>query len=139
MRKCTRVECTAAVSLITLTLACLFAVVMAKIMENIFFAMYSGAVYPRITEIFLLADKWGFIVPLLPAIAVYTSWHKGRLESKASFLIVIMHLISVIVMAVIVLGMLWPLLTSTFEMGIYYRERSEPSAAGYSLNRGGST
>ncbi len=106
-----------AVSLLALITACLFAVVMAKIMENVFFAMYSDATHPRVTEIFLFADKWGFIVPLLPGIAVYLSWHKNRLEPDGPFLILIMQLISLVVMAVIALGMLCPLLTTTFGMG----------------------
>jgi hypothetical protein len=106
-----------AFSLLALVAACLFAIIMAKIMETIFFAMYSDAAHPWITKIFLLAGKWGFIVPLPPGIAVYMRWDKGRLESDAPLLIVIMHLISLAVMAVIVLGMLWPLLTTTFGMG----------------------
>jgi hypothetical protein len=106
-----------AFSLLALIVACLFAVIMAKIMENLFFAMYSDATHPWITKTFLLAGTWGFIVPLPLEIAVYLRWNKGRLESDAPLLIVIMHLISLAVMAVIVLGMLWPLLTTTFGMG----------------------
>jgi hypothetical protein len=117
MRTPTRTEWSVAFSLLTLIAACLFAAIMAKIMENVFFAMYSDATLPRITEIFLLAGTWGFIVPLPPGVAVYMSWDKGRLESDAPLLLVIMHLISVAAMGVIALGMLWPLLTSTFGMG----------------------
>jgi hypothetical protein len=117
MRTPTRTEWSIAFSLLALITACLFAAVMAKIMENIFFAMYSDATHPWITKTFLLAGTWGFIVPLPLGIAVYLRWNKGRLESDAPLLIVIMHLISLAVMAVITLGMLWPLLTTTFGMG----------------------
>ena len=117
MRTPTRAEWSVISSFLALTAACLFAVVMAKIMENIFFDMYSDATHPRITKIFLLAGKWGFIVPLPPGITVYMCWDKGRLEKDAPLLIVIMHLISVVAMGVIALGMLWPLLTTTFGMG----------------------
>ena len=96
--------------------ACGFAVVMAKIMQNVFFAMYSDAPMPSITRLFLHAGSWGFILPLVPGIPAYLNWTRGRLEKTGPFWMLVMHIASVAVLALVALGILWPFLTTTFQL-----------------------
>jgi hypothetical protein len=116
MRRLTRTEGATAIAAVLLIGSCGFAVIMARIIANLFFVMYSDAQYPRLTELFLLADRWGFFVPLLPGIPTYLSWRRGRLDSDGHVLSVIMHAVSAAVLIVVAVGIVLPLLTSNWGM-----------------------
>ncbi len=117
MRRLSKTEIAVATSLILVIASCLFAAIMAKIMENVFFAMYSDRKHHLITEIFLHANQWSFFVPLLLGIPMVISWQKNRMERDGSFLMITAHLLSVIVLVVVALGIMMPLLTTNFGMG----------------------
>ena len=107
--------CTAAGALM-LVCACLFAVVMSRITGNLFFAMYSDATYPWPTRIFLAADKWAFIVPAAVGVPACAAWGKRRLDAYAIQLALVMHGASIAVLALVAIGIMLPLLTTTFSI-----------------------
>lgn len=113
MRKPTRMEWTLATAAALLVATCAFVSIMAKIMVNVFFVMYSDVRHPWITEIFLAGNRWSFIVPLVPGIPALLSWSKGRLERDGYLIITIMHIISVGVLMMVGIGIMMPLLTTT--------------------------
>ena len=114
MKKLTSIDLAVGISCLLLVCTASFAVVMATIMRNLFFAMYSDAKHPIITEIFLAADRWGFIIPLFVVIPSCICWSKGDLQKHGSLLMAISQLLTIAIMAIIVCGMLWPLLTTTW-------------------------
>jgi hypothetical protein len=102
---------------IWLVLVCAFAVIMAKAMQNIFFAMYSDATYPWPTVVFLHADRWGFIAPLLPGIPTYLAWSRGTLEKHLVCAVFWMLVVASLVLLVVAIGIVMPFATTTFHMG----------------------
>ena len=114
MKKLTSKDLAVGISCLLLLSTSAFAVVMATIMRNLFFAMYSDAKHPIITEIFLAADRWGFIIPLFVVIPSCICWSKGDLQKHGPLLMITMHILTIAIMVIIVCGMLCPLLTTTW-------------------------
>jgi hypothetical protein len=116
MRKPTRIEFATATASMLLVVSCAFAIIMAKIMVNLFLVMYGGVKHPWITEIFLAGSQWGFFVPLLPGIPAFLSWNRGRLEQDGPAILAVMHGTSVAVLMVVGVGIIMPLLFSNWGM-----------------------
>ena len=114
MRKPTSMEWATAAAAMLLVASCAFVVIMAKIVVNLFFVIYSDTRHPWITEVFLAGDRWGFVVPLVLGIPAFLCWRKGRLESDGTLILSAMHVTSVLVLMVVGIGIMMPLLLSNW-------------------------
>jgi hypothetical protein len=116
MRKLIKMELAVVTSAILLVISGALVVIMAKVMANLFFVMYSDAKHPWITEVFLSGSKWGFFVPLVPGIPAFLSWRRGRLEQDGPVILPVMHAFTRIASMVVAVGIIMPLLYSNWGM-----------------------
>lgn len=114
MKKLTAIDLSVGFSCLLLLCTSGFAVVMATIMRSLFFAMYSDVKHPVITDIFLSVDRWGCFVLLVTIVPSYFSWSKGHIQKHGLFLMISAHILTIAIMVIVVCGMLWPLLTTTW-------------------------
>ena len=87
----------------------------ARIIDDLFRSMYAEATLPSLTQFYLSAKYWALAIPLAYLFPSLIAW-KRKGDIGLQYITLVSHFLSVIMMFLVVFGILFPILTTTFRL-----------------------